>query len=129
MLKRHIKNKRAMKMFFINNDTEGYELEIDTLTVNKVIKLCNEHSLSIANVLFYACSLTASLLNDKKESMLHLQLCNRRSSNIEKNTCGCKVQSVGCYSKIDYNKSFIENVNEFSLHQLSNYKHIALTDI
>lgn len=129
MSKRQNKRKRAMQMFFINNDTEGYEYEIDTNIVNKVINLCNEHALSISNVLFYACSLTASLINDNKKSMLHLQLCNRRSSNIEKNTCGCKVQSIGCYTKIDFNKSFLDNINTFSLNQLSNYKHIALPDV
>ena len=125
----HKKNKRAMKMFFINNDTEGYEHEIDKLTMDKVINFCEINKFSLANVMFYCCNLAASLINDKKECMLHLQLCNMRVSQKEKNTCGTKVQSVGTYTQFDFNKTFIDSVSEFCLNQLSLYKHIALPDM
>lgn len=127
--KRHKKNKRAMQMFFINNDTVGYEYVIPASLMEKANEHCEDNNISLTNLLFYSCSLTASLINEKKENVLHLQLCNRRSSLLEKHTGGCKVQSIGCYTEFDYNKSFLENVNNFSLNQLSLYRRVGFPDV
>ena len=127
--KRHKKNKRAMQMFFINNDTVGYEYVIPSSLMEKANIYCEKNNVSLTNLLFYGCSLTASLLNEKKENVLHLQLCNRRSSMLEKHTAGCKVQSIGCYTEFDFTKSFLENINTFAINQLALYRRVGFPDV
>lgn len=129
MQKRAKKNKRAMQMFFIQNDTVGYEYIIESALMEKVEECSKKLNVSLANVMFYACSLTASLLNGNKDSVLHLQLCNRRGSMIEKRTGGCKVQSIGCYTEFDFNKSFLENISQFSINQFSLYRRVGFPDM
>ena len=74
------KKKRAMKMFFINCDTEGYEHNISKNIMNKVFKYCESVTQSPANFLFFALSVTAGRLNNNTERMLPLELYNCRTN-------------------------------------------------
>lgn len=123
------KNKRAQKMFFVNNDTIGYERLITSDVVEPVLELCKELNLSPTTVFFYACSLCNALRNNNTETMLPLELCNCRGTQLEKNCAGCKVQSLGCFTEIDYNKSFVDNLHVFAETQAKLYRRYYFPDI
>lgn len=122
------KGKRAMKMFFVQNDTVPYEHKIGGEIINKAIEFSKKYQITLTNVFFYACSLTCSILNNNVTSMLPLQLCNCRTSLNDRNCAGTKVQSIGCFTEVDYEKSFVENLNEFTLTQLKLYRRINFSD-
>ena len=121
------KNKKPMKMFFINNDTKGYALTIDKNTVKKVEEFSKNVNISIPNIYFYISSLCSAITNNVT-NILPLELSNCRGSALEKNCAGTKVQSVGCYTKIDYSKSFIESLNEFNAYNFSLFRHLSFPD-
>ena len=122
------KGKRAMKMFFINCDTKGYVHKIKKETVDKVMNYANTLEISPTNILFYAMSLTASLMNDKANNMLPLELCNCRGTLKEKGCAGTKVQSLGRYTHIDYSDTFENNLKKFASTQNELYKHLDFLD-
>lgn len=122
------KNKRAQKMFFIRNDTVGHERLIPGEIVKPVMDLCREKNLSPTTVLFYACSLCCALMNNNTKTMLPLELCNCRGTTLEKNCAGTKVQSVGCFTEVDYEKSFMDNVLSFYETQMKLYRRYYFPD-
>ena len=124
-LKQH---HRGMRMFFIQNDTAAYEHKIDRDTVCKVLLYCRNNQCSPANLLFFACSLTAAKLNNNTKNLLPLGLYNCRISALEKNCAGSKVQSAACYTHINYSLSFEENLKLFTSDQLKLYRHINFPD-
>ena len=121
-------NHRGMKMFFIHNDTEAYRHVIDSSTVSKLIAYCTENRYSPANLLFYACSLTAAKLNNNTRNMLPLALYNCRISAADKNCAGTKVRSIACYTRCNYKGTFAENFDLFSSQQNMRYKHVGFSD-
>jgi len=123
------KNKRAMKMFFINCDTEGYIHNIDKETTKKVFAYCEKVKQSPANFLFFALSVTAGRLNNNTDKMLPLELYNCRTNYETKNCAGTKVQSLGCYTTLDYNKTFQENFDKFCADQRRLYRYIGFADM
>ena len=127
--KQRKKRKRAMKMFFINNDTKGYALKIDKETCDRVMEYCKEHSQSPANFLFYTASITAAKMNGNVKNMLPLELCNCRGTMSEKNCAGTKVQSIGCYTHIEHEMSFKENFEDFCKKQTQLYRHVGFPDM
>ena len=122
------KNKRAMKMFFIRNDTKGYCLKIKKDIMDRVMEYCKQINQSPANVLFFASSVCASKINGNVKNMLPLELYNCRGSAHEKKCAGTKVQSLACYTTIDHDKSFEENFANFCLEQSKLYRHIGFSD-
>lgn len=122
------KNKRAMNMLFFDIDTKGYEHKVDKNIVSKILEFCNETKISIANFLFYICSLNNSILNGKVKNMLPLELCNCRGSFQAKSCAGMRVQSLACYTTFDFEKSFKENLDNFSMSQAKLYRHIGYSD-
>ena len=122
------KNKRAQKMFFIQNDTIGYERMLSPEVVEPVLELCKEINLSPTTVFFYACSLTNALMNNNTPTMLPLEMCNCRGTNLEKNCAGCKVQSVGSFTEVDYEKSFLDNLQLFAETQSKLYRRYYFPD-
>lgn len=122
------KNKRAQKMFFINNDTIGYERIVKPEVVEPVLELCKELNLSPTTVFFYACSLCNAIANNYTTTMLPLELCNCRGTSLEKNCAGCKVQSVGSFTEVDYDKSFIDNLHLFAETQNKLYRRYYFPD-
>lgn len=122
------KDKRAMKMFFIKNDTEGYEKPIGKEIMDKVLATCKAQNLTITNFMFYACSIAASKVNGNVANMIPLQLCNCRGSALEKSCAGTKVQSVGVYTTVDQDKSFAQQMQDFSLNQTKLYRRLSFSD-
>ena len=67
-------------------------------------------------------------MNGNIKNMLPLELCNCRATVTEKKCGGTKVQSIGCYTTVDYEKSFTENLELFSNEQTKLYRHIGFPD-
>lgn len=122
------KNRRSQKMFFIKNDTVAHERVIPGDIVKPVMDLCKEKNLLPTTVLFYVCSLCCALMNNETKTMLPLELCNCRGTVLEKNCAGTKVQSVGCFTEVDYEKSFIDNVLAFYETQMKLYRRYYFPD-
>lgn len=119
---------RGMQMFFINCDTQAYRHKIDRETVDKVLFYCRNNQCSPANLLFFAFSVTQGRLNGNVKNLLPLSLYNCRVSALDKNCAGSKVQSGACYTKIDYNSPFEENLKSFSAEQMKLYRHVNFSD-
>ena len=119
---------RGMQMFFINCDTMAYRHKIDRETVDKVLFYCRNNQCSPANLLFFAFSVTQGRLNGNVKNLLPLSLYNCRVSALDKNCAGSKVQSGACYTKIDYNSSFEDNLKNFSAEQMKLYRHVNFSD-
>lgn len=117
-----------MPMFLINSDTEGYMHKIDNKTCENIIKYCNNNHYSIANFMFYSMSICTSKTNNNVKNMLPLELCNCRSNAFEKNCAGTKVQSIACYTTLDENKNFKQNLEAFSLNQMRLYRYMGFSD-
>lgn len=122
------KNKRAMKMFFIHCDTEGTMCNINKDVTSKVMDYCKQINQSPANFLFYTLSVCTGKLNNNTDKMLPLELYNCRTNYHDKNCAGTKVQSLGCYTKINYKKSFSENFEDFCTAQKTLYRYINFAD-
>lgn len=122
------KGKRAMKMFFIHNDTIGYEHPVSKEVMDKVLSLSERLQSSPTNILLYACALTASRINGNKKVTLPLELCNCRGSAAEKNCAGTKVQSIGCLTTFDFESSFAASIAEFTTYQTKLYRRLGFPD-
>lgn len=121
-------NHRGMKMFFINNDTKAYTHMIGSDVTERVINYCTENQISPANFFFYTCTLTAAILNDKTKNTLPLSLCNCRITPNEKSCAGTKVQSIACYTRYSYKRTFEENIKRFAMSQARAYMHMDFPD-
>ncbi len=122
-------DSHSMKMFFINCDTKGSMIPFGKELSNAIVKFCTEKKISPANLIFFACSVCQSKMNNNVENMLQLELCNCRGTALEKNAAGTKVQSVGCYVSISQDKTINESLKEFNTNQFNFYKHLGLSDI
>jgi len=122
-------NHRGMKMFFIKNDTKTYIHTIQPELTERVIEYCRQNQISPANFFFYTCTLTAAILNGKTKNTLPLSLCNCRITPNEKCCAGTKVQSIACYTRYSYKRTFEENVKRFASSQAKVYMHMDFPDI
>ena len=123
------KGKRAMKMFFINNQTEGHMHPISKEIVEKAMKYCAEIKCSLSNFFFFTCVLTASRINGNLDKVLPLELCNCRGTLTERNASGTKVQSVGSYTKFNFENKFEEALLNFNAQQANLYRYIGFKDM
>ena len=126
--KRAAKNKRAMKMFFIKNDTVGYARPMNKALTARVMEYCQKNQQSPASFLFYTTSLCASKMNKNAPNMLPLELCNCRATAAERKCAGTKVQSLGCYTNVDQNKTFVENFAAHVDNHNTLFRHISFPD-
>ena len=77
----------------------------------------------------YLTSVTSSITNDYITNMIPLELCNCRGSALERNCAGTKVQSVGCYTKFDFEKTFEDCINEFNAYNFTLFRHLNFPDM
>ena len=122
------KHHRSLPIFFVHNNTKTYRHKIDKDLVEKVLTYCQNNQCSPANLLFYASSITSAKLNGNRKNLLPIGLYNCRHSAKEKFCAGPKVQSAACYTKIDYTRSFEDNLKAFSIAQFGLYRHIKFKD-
>ena len=124
-LKRH---QRSKPVLLVRNRTQTYRHKIDKDLVEKALTYCQNYRCSPANLLLYASSIVLAKLNGNFRQILPLGLYHCRTSAQEKHCAGIKVHSAACYTKIDYTRSFEENLNAFSISQNSLYRHIKYSD-
>jgi len=126
--KRAARGVHSMKMFFINNDTESAMHPIDAALVKRVLEWCAEKEKSIASFFLYTFQITSSLVNHRTGSTLSLELCNCRATALEKKTAGTKAQSIMRYTYVDYNRSFEENFDSFTMDEAQLYRHVGFPE-
>lgn len=119
---------RGMKLLFVQNETQDYRHKIDGEAVSRAIELCKENQYSLANLLLFVATLTASRLNGDVENLMPLELYNCRVSREEKASAGTKVQSLGCHVHLDFDKSFEENMSVFVSNQFKYCRHVSFED-
>jgi len=122
------KNRRGMPIFLVRNNTQTYRHKIDRDLTEKVLSYCEDNRCSPANFLFYASSVVSARLNGNLENTMPVGLYNCRTSTQEKHCAGPRVQSAGCYTKVDYTLSFEGNLKAFSVAQNGLYRHVRFKD-
>ena len=122
------KHHRSMPIFLVHNSTKTYRHKIGKDLVEKMLTYCQNNQCSPANLLFYASSVASAKLNGNIKNIIPIGLYNCRNSVQEKHCAGIKVQSAACYTKIDYNLSFEENLKAFSIAQIGLYRHVKFKD-
>jgi hypothetical protein len=122
------KHHRSMPIFLVHNSTKTYRHKIGKDLVEKMLTYCQNNQCSPANLLFYASSVASAKLNANLKNIIPIGLYNCRNSVQEKHCAGIKVQSAACYTKIDYNLSFEENLKAFSIAQIGLYRHVKFKD-
>ena len=122
------KHHRSMPIFLVHNSTKTYRHKIGKDLVEKMLTYCQNNQCSPANLLFYASSVASAKLNGNLKNIMPIGLYNCRNSVQEKHCAGIKVQSAACYTKIDYNLSFEENLKAFSIAQIGLYRHVKFKD-
>ena len=122
------KHHRGMPIFLVHNSTKTYRHKIGKDLVEKMLTYCQNNQCSPANLLFYASSVACAKLNGNIKNTIPIGLYNCRNSVQEKRCAGIKVQSAACYTKIDYNLSFEENLKAFSIAQIGLYRHVKFKD-
>lgn len=126
-LKYKKKGNISLPYLFVKCDTEGYRFTIPAAVTTKAIEWCTANKITPTAFFFYTYAITASLVNDKAERQLPLQLLNCRGSLAERKCGGTKVQSIGTYTIVNYGKSFSQNIAEMYAEQNELYKHTRLT--
>lgn len=122
------KGQRVGKMLFVKNDTKLYGHSFPSETCLKLVNFAKEHNVTLSNLLMYVYSVTQSRINKDAPNLLPLELCNVRGTLHERMCAGTKVQSISCYTKVDKELSFIDNLNNFVQMQNLNYRHIGFKD-
>jgi len=117
-----------MPIFLVRNNTQTYRHKIDKDLVEKVLTYCQNNQCSPANLLFYASSIALAKLNGNLKNIMPIGLYNCRNSVQEKHCAGPKVQSGACYTRINYNLSFEDNLKAFSVEQIGLYRHVKFKD-
>lgn len=122
------KHHRSMPIFLVRNSTRSYRHKIGRDLVEKMLTYCQDNRCSSTNLLFYASSIALAKLNGNRKNIIPVGLYNCRNSAQEKHCAGPKVQSAACYTKIDYTRSFEENLKAFSIAQNGLYRHVKFKD-
>ena len=122
------KHHRSMPIFLVRNSTRTYRHKIDKDLVEKVLSYCQNNQCSPANLFFYASSVALAKLNGNYKNIIPIGLYNCRNSAQEKYCAGPRVQSAACYTKINYDLSFEDNLKAFSLAQIGLYRHVKFKD-
>ena len=121
------KGKFSIPFRFIKCDTEGYRFIIPAAVVKEVLAWCEKEAVTPANFFYFSYALACSLRNDRAKYQHALMLLNSRSTVAEKKCAGTKVQSVGLYTTVDYDKSFAQNIKDMVAEQTEQYRHTRMS--
>lgn len=117
----------ALPYLFVKCDTKGYKLTIPSAVTEKAEKWCQENNITMSALFFYTCSIAASLINNREKYQAPLMLLDCRGTVAERKAGGTKVQSLSVYTTVNYDKSFIENIQEAYADQNQLFRHTRLT--
>ena len=121
------KGNFSLPYLFVKCDTTGYKLTIPAALSEKAFAWCEENKITPSAFFFNAFCITASLVNNKEKIQAPLMLLDCRGTMAERKAAGTKVQSLSIYVKIDYDKSFNENIAEEYAAQNQLFRHTKLT--
>ncbi len=108
---------------FVTCSTEGYMMNVPSAVTENVMKWCNENELPLSTFFFYAFAVATSWVNGKEKYQSPLMLVDNRATMNERNCGGCKVQSIGLYTEVDWEKSFKENIQRTFEEQNQLFRH------
>lgn len=126
-MKQKAKGKYSMPYLFITCDTEGYKFNIPAAVNEKVMRWCEDSKITMSVFYFYCMCIAASLVNDRARYQEPLFLVNNRGTLLERKAAGTKVQAISVFTTVDYEKSFLDNINEAYAEQNQLYRHTRLT--
>ena len=121
------KGRYSVPYLFVRCDTEGSRYVIPKAIVKQAVDWCGKEQVTIANFFYYAYAVACSLRNDREKYQQNLILLNSRSTVAEKKCAGTKVQSVGMYTTVDYEKSWNENIKALVAEQSELYRHTRMS--
>lgn len=125
-----IKKKRIdINMYFVRNTTHGYMLEIPEDAVTDLLNCCQATKKTLSTLLMYIYAVTLSRVNHDIKNTLMLELCNMRTTMLERKCAGDKAQSSLCYTTIDKDKSFTENLQLFAERENMYHRHLGFSDL
>lgn len=128
---RWLKNKRkgaiSLPYLFIKCDTEGYRFVVPAALTQQVQGWCAANAITMNSFFFYTCAIATSLLNDRAQYQLPIELLNCRGSLAERKAAGTKAQSLSVCVEVDYEKSFLESIVPLADEQKELYKHTRLS--
>ena len=126
-MKQKNKGNISMPYFLLRCDTTGYQFVIPASVSEKVEKWCSEKEIPLGTFYYYACTLSASLLNGKVAHPVSLELINCRGTIADRKAAGTKVQSLAFCNTVDYNRTFLDNVKGLYEEQNELYRHTRLS--
>ncbi|MBR4212734.1 MAG: hypothetical protein IKR82_02085 [Bacteroidales bacterium] len=126
-MKEKLKGNFAKTYLFVRCDTIGYQFTIPASINERALKWCEANAISLSSFYYYTCSIAQSLINDRCEKVLNLELLNCRGTVADRKAAGTKAQSIVIYTPVDYAKSFIDNIKPVYDEQQEIYRHTRMS--
>lgn len=112
---------------FITCDTCGYKFDIPSALSSKTMEWCEKYGYTPTAFFMYLYSVASSLVNDRAPYQTPLNLLNCRGTLADRKAAGTKVQSMSVYTVVDYDKSFLENIEAMQQEQNELNRHTRLS--
>lgn len=126
-LKYKKKGDISLPYLFIRCDTKGYRFVIPAAITLRAEQWCKENEISMNTFFFYTYAIACSLRNNRAPIQAPLELMNCRATVADRKAAGTKVQSLSVCTKVDYEKSFNENIAALYTETTEMYRHTRLT--
>ena len=126
-LKYKKKGDISLPYLFIRCDTKGYRFVIPAAITLRAEQWCKENEISMNTFFFYTYAIACSLRNNRAPIQAPLELMNCRATVADRKAAGTKVQSLSVCTKVDYEKSFNENIAALYAETTEMYRHTRLT--
>ena len=126
-LKYKKKGDISLPYLFIRCDTKGYRFVIPAAITLRAEQWCKENEISMNTFFFYTYAIACSLRNNRAPIQAPLELMNCRATVADRTAAGTKVQSLSVCTKVDYEKSFNENIAALYAETTEMYRHTRLT--
>lgn len=118
------KGQTAIPMLFLRCDATAHSYVMPASVTKQVEKWCQEKEIPMGTFLYFATSLTTSLINGKEQRPItSVELLNCRGTMADRKTAGTKAQGLTVVTKVDYNRSFEENARILYQEQTELYRH------
>lgn len=121
------KGNFSLPYLFVKCDTSGYKLTVPAALTEKAMAWCEENKITLSAFFFNVFCIAASFVNNKEQFLAPLMLLDCRGTVAERKAGGTKVQSLSVYAKVDYEKSFEENIASEYADQNQLFRHTRLT--
>jgi Condensation domain. len=126
-MKQKRKGKFAIPYRPITCDTKSYGFDIPKALSDKSMEWCDKYKISPSALYMYTYSVVTSMVNGRAPYQTPLNLLNCRATLSDRKAAGTKVQSISVYTTVDYEKSFLDNINAMLEEQNELYRHTKLS--